>query len=56
MLLRFDCDVTAARNMHVHFSATFHEVAANHNAGIDVGVVDQLWRHCLLLLSRVSVN
>jgi len=31
--------------MHVHFSAMSREVAANHNAGINVGVVDQLWRH-----------
>jgi len=26
-------------------TASVHEVAANHNAGIGVGVVDQLWRH-----------
>jgi len=32
--------------------------SANHNAEIGIGVVDQLWRHCLglLLFSRVSVN
>ena len=30
----------------VHFSARLHEVAANHNAGLGVGVVDRLWRHC----------
>ena len=41
-----DCDVTATWNKHVHFSARLHEVAANHNAGIGVGAVDQLWRHC----------
>ena len=34
------------------FAARLHEVAANHSAGIGVGVVDQLWRHCLLLFSR----
>jgi len=36
----------------------FCDVAANHNAEIGIGVVDQLWRHCLglLLFSRVSVN
>jgi len=49
-------DVTATRNKHVHFSTKLHEVAANHSAGIGVGVVDQLWRHCLLLFLRVSVN
>jgi len=38
------------------FSAKLHEVAANRSAGIDMGVVDQLWRHCLLLFLRVSVN
>jgi len=37
--------VTATRNIHVHFSAKFHEVAGNHNARIRMGVVDQLWRH-----------
>jgi len=37
-----DCDVTATRNKRVHFSARLHELAANHNAGIDVGVVDRL--------------
>jgi len=42
-----NCDVTATRNIHVHFSARLHDVAANHDAGI--GVVDPLWRHCLLL-------
>ena len=26
------------------------------SAGIGTGVVDQLWPHCLLLFSRVSVN
>jgi len=46
----------AMRNKHVHFSARLHEVAANHSAGIGMGVVDQLWRHCLLLFTRVSVN
>jgi len=51
-----DCDVTATRNKRVHFSARLHELAANHNAGIDVGVVDRLWRHCLLLFSRVSTK
>ena len=46
-----DCDatVTATGNKHVHFSARLHEVAANRSAGIGVGVVDQLCRHCLLL-------
>ena len=34
----------------------FCEAAANHNAGIGVGVVDKLWRHCLLLFLRVLVN
>ena len=49
--------MTATRNKHVvHFSARLHEVAANHNAGIGVGVVDQLWRHRLLLFSCVLVN
>jgi len=57
----YDCDATAMhshamRNKHVHFSARLHEVAANHSAGIGMGVVDQLWRHCLLLFTRVSVN
>ena len=53
----YDCDVTATRNEHVHFSARLQEVAANHNAGIGMSVVDQLWRHCLLFFfARVSVN
>jgi len=43
----YNSDVTATRNKHVHFSARLREVAANHNAGIIMGVVDQLWRHCL---------
>jgi len=43
----YNSDVTATRKKHVQFSARLHEVAANHNAGIIVGVVDQLWRHCL---------
>jgi len=30
-------------NMFIFF-AMLHEVAANRNAGIGVGVVDQLWR------------
>jgi len=34
----------------------FCAVAANHSAGIGMGVVDELWPHCLLLFSRVSVN
>jgi len=34
-----DCNNT---NKHVHFSAKLQEVAANHNAGIGMGVVDQL--------------
>ena len=38
MQLRCDCELI---NMF-HFSARLHEVAANHNAGIGVGVVD----HC----------
>ena len=50
----FATDATATRNKHVHFSARLHEVAANHNAGIGVGVVDQLRGHCLPLFSRVS--
>jgi len=37
-----NCDVTATRNKHVHFSARLHEVAAAHSAGIGVGVVDRL--------------
>ena len=41
-----NCDVTATRNKHVHFSAKLYEVATNRSAGIDMGVVDQLWRHC----------
>jgi len=45
--------VTAVRNKHVHSSARLHEVAGNHNAGIIMGVVDQL---CLLLFLRVSVT
>jgi len=49
----YDCDVTATRNEHVHFSARLQEVAANHNAGIGMSVVDQLWRHCLLFFSLV---
>ena len=44
-----NCDVTASRNKHVHFDARLHGVAANHNAGIGVGVVDQLWPHCSLM-------
>jgi len=47
--LRCNCDVTATRNEHVYFSARSHGVAANHNAGIGMGVailLDQLlWRH-----------
>jgi len=40
-----------------HFSARLHEVAANHNAGIGMGVVDQLWLHRLLLFFlTISVN
>jgi len=39
--------MTATRNKHVHFSAKLHEVAANHNLGIGMGVVNQLWRHLL---------
>jgi len=53
-VMQSDCNYT---NKHVHFSAKLHEVAANHNAGIGMGVVDQLWGHCLhLLFSRVSVH
>ena len=33
-----------------------HKVAANHIAGVGMGVVNQLWRHCLLLFSRVLVK
>jgi len=33
----------------LRFYARLHEVAAVHNAGIGMGVVDQQWRHCLLL-------
>jgi len=44
-----NCNVTATRNESVHFSAKLHEVTANHNAGIGMGLVDQLWRYCLLL-------
>jgi len=36
--------------------ARLHVVAADENAGIGMGVVDRMWRHCLLLFSRVSVN
>jgi len=43
MQLRCDCDAT--RNKHVHFSVRLHEVSANDNARIGMGVVDQLWRH-----------
>ena len=46
----YDCDVTATRNEQ---SARLQEVAANHNAGIGMSVVDQLWRHCLLFFSLV---
>ena len=31
--------MTAVRNKHVHCSARLHEAAANHNAGIGMGVV-----------------
>ena len=55
-----NCDATAMwlqtkLNMFI-FSARLQEVAANHNAGIGMGVVDQRWHHCLLLFSCVSVN
>jgi len=55
-----NCDATAMwlqtkLNMFI-FSARLHKVAANHNAGIGMGVVDQRWRHCLLLFSCVLVN
>jgi len=51
-----NCDATATRNEHVHFSARLHDVAANLNGGIGAGEVDRLWRHCLLLFSRISVD
>ena len=54
--LRRNRDVTATRNKHVYFSARLHEVAANHNAGTGVGVVDLLCRHCLPVFLRVSLN
>jgi len=50
-----DCNATTTRNKHVHFTARLHEGASNHSAVIGVGMVDQLWHHCLLLFSRVSV-
>jgi len=31
------------------FCARLHEVASYHNAGIGMGVIDQLRYHCLLL-------
>jgi len=52
----YDCDVTATRNQHVQFSARLHEVAANHNARIGMGAIDQLWRHRFLLFSGVSAK
>jgi len=48
--------VTATRNKHVHFSAKLYEVATNRSAGIDMGVVDQLWRHCYFLRFSVINN
>jgi len=56
MQLRYDCN----QKKQVHFSARLqklHEDAANHSAGIGMGVVDQLWHQLFtVIFLRVSVN
>jgi len=44
--------MTATRNKHVHFSAKLHEVAANHNLGIGMGVQPAVASFTAILLEK----
>jgi len=48
-----NCDATATRNEHVHFSARLHDVAANLNGGIGAGQVD-VTAYCYFHVFRLT--